>query len=51
MSDKSQAPKRKEFSLAELERTGLADVPLSKLRRADIEAALKRADEANPKPL
>ena len=37
--------KGKEFSLADLERAGMADVPLSKMRRADIEEGLRKADE------
>lgn len=38
-------PKGKEFSLADLESAGMADVPLSKMRRADIEEGLRKADE------
>lgn len=46
MTDQTEEqPKGKEFSLADLERAGMADVPLSKMRRADIEEGLKKADE------
>lgn len=42
---RNEAPEGKEFSLADLERAGMADVPLSKMRRADIEDGLRKADE------
>ena len=42
MSDKDEQPK--EFSLADIERAGMDNVPLSQLRTKDIVAAIKKKD-------
>lgn len=45
MTDQNdEKPKGKEFSLADLERAGMADVPLSQLRTRDVVGAIKKKD-------